>query len=136
MRRQVEVSKPKPKPFYERKTKTMKLEAVAAPPVGRHRRFANGSNSIGIAHVALIATHTKQRGGEDSSGWHGAPTSRRRAQARRPYRRLTHQLISATQMWPGWCLTCRQYIESRIPQKGTPRTDRLPVGCSSYRRRL
>src|SRR5450759_3509515 len=63
MRRQVEVSKPKPKPFYERKTKTMKLEAVAAPPVGRHRRFANGSNSIGIAHVALIATHTKQRGG-------------------------------------------------------------------------
>jgi len=59
MRRQVEVSKPKPKPFYERKTKTMKLEAVAAPPVGRHRRFANGSNSIGIAHVALIATHTK-----------------------------------------------------------------------------
>src|ERR1035437_9161397 len=44
---------------FKTKTKTMKLEAVAAPPVGRHRRFANGSNSVGIAHVALIATHTK-----------------------------------------------------------------------------
>jgi len=41
----------------------MKLEAVAAPPVGRHRRFANGSSSVGIAPVTLIATHTKQRGG-------------------------------------------------------------------------
>jgi hypothetical protein len=67
MRRQVGVSKPKPKPkpkpFYERKTKTMKLEAVATPPVGRRRRFANGSSSVGIAPVILIATHTKQRGG-------------------------------------------------------------------------
>jgi hypothetical protein len=70
-RRQVGISKPKPtptptsKPFYERKTKTktMKLEAVAAPPVGRHRRFANGSSSVGIAPVTLIATHTKQQGG-------------------------------------------------------------------------
>src|ERR1035438_857984 len=51
MRRQVEVSKPKPKPkpFYQRKTKTMKLEVVATPPVGRHRRLANGSSSAGIA---------------------------------------------------------------------------------------
>src|ERR1039458_4149773 len=57
MRRQVEVSKPKPKPkpkpFYQRKTKTMKLEVVATPPVGRHRRLANGSSSAGIAPVAL-----------------------------------------------------------------------------------
>src|ERR1017187_4158007 len=57
MRRQVEVSKPKPKskpkPFYQRKTKTMKLEVVATPPVGWHRRLANGSSSAGIAPVAL-----------------------------------------------------------------------------------
>jgi hypothetical protein len=57
MRRQVEVSKPKPKPkpkpFYQRKTKTMKLEVGATPPVGRHRRLANGSSSAGIAPVAL-----------------------------------------------------------------------------------
>src|ERR1039457_5495503 len=37
---------------------------------------------------------------EDSSGWHGAPTSRRRAQVRCPYRRPTHQLISATLSLP------------------------------------
>jgi hypothetical protein len=44
----------------------MKLEAVAAPPVGRHRRFTNGSSSARIAPVTLIATHTKQRGGGNS----------------------------------------------------------------------
>src|ERR1035438_202246 len=31
----------------------MKLEVVATPPVGRHRRLANGSSSAGIAPVAL-----------------------------------------------------------------------------------
>ena len=31
----------------------MKLEVVAPPPVGRHRRLANGSSSAGIAPVAL-----------------------------------------------------------------------------------
>jgi hypothetical protein len=31
----------------------MKLEVGATPPVGRHRRLANGSSSAGIAPVAL-----------------------------------------------------------------------------------
>src|ERR1039457_7092450 len=59
MRRQVEVSKPNP--FYQRKTKTMKLEVVATPPVGLApapcQRIKFRRHRPRCPH----ATHTKQR---------------------------------------------------------------------------